>query len=275
VKVFISADIEGISCIVDSPSQTADAGRDYERGRRLMTGDVNAAIAGAFDGGATEVVVSDGHGASKMRNILLEELDSRADAVVGSPKPLTQMEGIGKEHKVVFLVGYHARMGSSGILSHTISGGTVANIWVNDRLVGETGLNSLIAGGFGVPVGLLTGDQCVAEEARALMPWIDTVVVKYAISRNSARCIPPARTKQMIQAAAALAVKSAAAGKYEPLTFAPPLTYKAQFVNAGIADGASRAQGITRLDPTTFTFTADCPIKGFKILRGLIGLAQQ
>ncbi|MDP2859411.1 MAG: M55 family metallopeptidase [Bacillota bacterium] len=273
MKVFISADIEGITGVVDAELQTGPAGRDYEKARRLMTQDVNAAISGAFDGGATEVVVSDGHGASANRNILLEELDPRAEAVVGSPKPLTQMEGIDSTFGLVMLVGYHARMGSNGILSHTISGGAVANVWINDTLVGETGINSLLAGGFGVPVGLVTGDQCVSAEAKALMPWVDTVIVKHAITRSSARCLSPVRTKELIHAAAVSAVKATAQGKYKPLVFSTPLTYKLQLINSGLADKAGR-MGEERIDPTTFRIVGDCPIRCFKKMRALIGLAQ-
>lgn len=273
MKVFISADIEGITGVVDGPLQTSDAGKDYERARKLMTGDVNAAIEGAFQAGATEVVISDGHGASHMRNLLIEEIDPRAELVAGSPKPLTQMEGIDEEFGIALFVGYHARMGSSGILSHTISGATVQNIWINDVVVGETGLNAAIAGAFGVPVGLVTGDQCVSEEAKALMPWVDTVVVKRAITRSSARLLAPLRTRPMIEQAAKAAVNKARSSGYKPLVFDKPLTYRIQFLNAGMADGAARMQGATRENPTTISVVADCPITGFKHIRALVGLA--
>ncbi len=273
MKVFISADIEGITGVVDAELQTGTAGRDYEKARRLMTQDANAAIGGAFDAGASEVVISDGHGGSSMRNLLLEELDPRAEAVVGSPKPLTQMEGIDSTFGLAMLVGYHARMGSEGILSHTISGGAVANVWINDVLVGETGINSLLAGAFGVPVGLVTGDQCVTAEAKALMPWVDTVVVKHAITRYAARCLSPARTRELIHAAAVEAVRSASQGKYRPLVFATPLTYRLQLINSGLADKAARMSE-ERINPTTFRIVGECPVDCFKRMRALIGLAQ-
>ena len=273
MKVFISADIEGVSGVVDSEFQTTVTGRDYEKARRLMTLDVNAAIAGAYDGGATEVVVSDGHGASNMRNLLLEELDERAEAVVGSPKPLTQMAGIGAGFGVVFFVGYHARMGSDGILSHTIMSQTVAGISVNGRPVGETGINALIAGGFGVPIGLVTGDQCLAAEARELLPWVDTVVVKHALTRTSARCLAPGRARAMIREAAARSVGSAAAGKYTPLRLHPPLVYEVQFLNSGLADKAARMDGAERINPTTLRVMADDPVTAFQRMRALIALA--
>jgi len=274
VKVFISADIEGITGVVDSDLQTGDGGKDYERARRLMTGDVNAAIAGAFEAGATEVVVSDGHGASRMRNLLIEEIDTRADLVVGSPKPLTQMEGVDSTYGVAMFVGYHARASSNGILSHTISGKALANVWINGVAVGETGLNASIAGGFGVAVGLVTGDQCVAAEASELLPWVDTVVVKQAITRTAARCMAPGRTRPMIQAAASETVKKARAGAYKPLTFDAPLEYKVEFHNSGLCDSAARAAGVERVDAITLAFSAPDPISGFKILRSLVGLAQ-
>jgi D-amino peptidase len=272
MKVFMSVDIEGITGIVDAGLQTSDAGKDYERARRLMTGDANAAIAGAFEAGATEVLVSDGHGASKMRNMLIEELDPRAVYVAGTPKPLTQMEGIDETFSVAMLIGYHARMGSPGILSHTIQGSNVQNIWINDTPVGETGLNAAIAGAFGVPVGLVTGDQYVTEEAVALMPWVDTVVVKKAVTRTAAHLYSPLRTQPMIKAAAAAAVKNAMANKYQPLVFPRPMTYKIQFLNAGMADGAARFQAATRVNGTTLAVSAADSIVGFKDIRAMVGL---
>jgi D-amino peptidase len=267
-RVFISCDLEGITGVV-SREQTGPAGKDYESTRRMMTADVNAAIEGALAGGAGLVVVSDGHGS--MRNLLLDELDPVAEAVVGSPKPLTQMEGIGGQFDVVFFVGYHARMGSSGVLSHTISGSAVANIWVNDVLMGETGLNAVLAGHFGVPVGLVTGDQCVCAEARELLGDVVTVEVKQAITRYAARCLHAKRSQALIREAAERATREA--GRFSPLRVRLPVTYKIQFKDTGMADAAIRIPGAIVVDPTTLAYTGDDPATVFKAIRGMIGLA--
>lgn len=153
MKIFISADMEGISGIATG-QQMQDG--EYARFRKLMTQDINAAIEGAFAGGAKEVVVGDSH--ANMSNILIEELDSRARLITGSNKLLCQMEGIDDTFDGVFFVGYHGREGGSprGVINHTLMGLAVTEIRVNGRPVGEAELNSGVAGYFNVPVLLVT-----------------------------------------------------------------------------------------------------------------------
>lgn len=267
-RVFISCDLEGITGVV-SRDQTGQTGRDYERARKMMTADVNAAVEGALAGGAELVVVSDGHGS--MQNLLLEELHPSAEAVIGSPKPLTQMEGIDESFDVALFVGYHARMGSPGVLSHTISGAKVANVWINDVLVGETGLNAALAGRFGVPVGLVTGDQCVCAEARELLDGVLTVATKQAITRYSARCLHPQRSRELIREAAETATRDQAA--FRPFLVSLPATYKIQFKDTGMAEAALRTPGAVVVNSTTLAYTSDDPVTAFQAIRAMIGLA--
>ena len=169
-----------------------------------MTEDVNAAVRGAFDGGAKEVFVTDGHASGS--NILIEELDPRASLNTGSPSPLSMVQGVDEVDGVLF-VGYHARAGSpDGILDHTWSSRTVANVWLNDILVGEYGLNAAVAGHFDVPVLMVTGDQTACMQTVELLGDLETVVVKHATGRYSAECLPPKIAQGMIQKAAAKAV---------------------------------------------------------------------
>src|SRR5918992_6153816 len=124
---------------------------DYPIARRLMTGDANAAIAGAFDAGATEVVVCDSHGPA--RTLLVEELDSRATLVRGLHKPGKMVEGLDSSFDAVCLVGYHARAGAAhGILNHTWLGKEIQDVWLNGEPAGELRLVAAVAGHFGVPV---------------------------------------------------------------------------------------------------------------------------
>ena len=268
-RVFISCDIEDITGVIGR-DQAGSTGKDYERARRAMTADVNAAVDGALAAGATLVVVSDGHGS--MQNLILEDLNPAAEVVLGSPKPLTHMEGIGPDFDVAFFVGYHARMGSPGVLSHTISGSVVANVWVNGVLVGETGINATLAGRYGVPVGLITGDQHVCAEARALLGELHTVEVKQAITRYSARCLHPERTRVLIHDAAKLAVEGAAG--LRPYVAGSPVTFRIQFKDTGMTDSAVRAPNAVKIDPLTLEITDDDAAKAFIGLRAMIGLAQ-
>lgn len=156
LKVYISSDMEGIAGLV-SGTQVTGGERDYAVGRRLMIAETNAAIAAAFDAGATEVLVNDSHGSQT--NLLAEELDRRAVLITGAPKPRGMMQGIDSTFDAVVFIGYHAQ-GSSidAVLGHTYSG-ALKRVTLNGREVGEYGLNAAVAGHFGVPVVFIAGDK--------------------------------------------------------------------------------------------------------------------
>ena len=248
MRIYISADEEGISGVVGSLSP-GGAG-DEERSCRLMTQEVNAAIEGALEAGATEVVVNDSHGS--MRNLRIEDINPEAVLIAGSPKPMGMMQGIDSRFDAVFLVGYHARMGTPGVWNHTISGGTVANIWVNDVVVGEAGLNAMIAGYYGVPVAMVTGDQCLAREVHELMPWVEAVEVKQAITRYAAACLPPAKAHEAIRKGAGKAL--AGLGEAKPLTVKSPVKITLQLRDTGQAEAAARLPGAEVVDPLTVAY---------------------
>jgi D-amino peptidase len=270
VKVYISCDIEGISGVVSAAPQTSSDGKDYGRARDLMTAEVNAAIAGAVKAGATEIVVNDSHG--PMTNILIEKIDPAATLVTGAPKALSMMQGIGPEFQAVLLVGYHSRMGTVGVLSHTISGGAVANVWVNDIPVGETGINAGLAGYFGVPVVMVTGDDEVAKEAKALLPHIHTATVKWAVNRQAARCLAPVKARQVIEEETQKALGDLDSAKiWLP---GSPVTFKIEFKDSGLADNAARLPFSKVLDPRTLSYTADNYLTAFKGLRAMIALSR-
>jgi D-amino peptidase len=206
MKIFISADMEGISGVATG-QQMQDA--EYQRFRKLMTQDVNAAIEGAFAGGATEVVVGDSHG--NMSNILIEDLDERASLISGSNKLLCQMEGVDSSFSGVFFVGYHGREGGShrGVLNHTLMGLAVTELRLNGRSIGEAELNAGVAGYYDVPVLLVTGDDVVADEAKEYMPEIETAIVKRGIDRFAAELISPKKAQEVIREAAQHATEKA------------------------------------------------------------------
>ena len=270
MKVYISCDIEGVSGVVSAAPQTSAEGKDYGRARDLMTEEANAAIAGAVKAGATEIVVNDAHG--PQTNILIEKIDPAATLVTGAPKVLSMMQGIGPEFDAVVLVGYHSKMGTQGVLSHTISGGAVADVWVNDIPVGETGINAGIAGFYGVPVVLVTGDDEVGREAKALLPHIHTATVKWVVNRQAARCLAPVKARQVIKEATEKALSDLGSAK----TWLPgsPVTFKIEFKDSGLADNAARLPYSKVLDPRTLSFTADDYLTAFKGLRAMIGLSR-
>jgi len=175
MKVYISCDMEGISGVV-AGKQTEGNGEEYKRAQKLMTDELNAAIEGALAGGATEILVNDSHG--HMRNILIEELNPKAQLISGSPKPLLMMQGIDASFDAAFFIGYHAQAGTAySVLDHTYAG-IVYQVSLNGRPMGETGLNAALAGYFGVPVVLVSGDKLLVEEATALLGTVEGVAVK-------------------------------------------------------------------------------------------------
>jgi D-amino peptidase len=211
MKRLIATDMEGISGVVDW-DQVDKTKSDYGRFVKIMTSEVNAAVRGAYDGGAKEVAVTDGHDTG--RNILIEELDPRASLHYGHPSPLSMVQGVQQGVDAAVMIGYHARSGTAGaVLSHTWTGTSIADVWLNDRPVGEMGIASAVCGYYGVPVIFLSGDQAVCSEAADWMPGIETVAVKKGAGRFAAECLPPAVTHPMIQNGVKKAVEHFTAGK--------------------------------------------------------------
>jgi D-amino peptidase len=254
MRVYVSVDMEGCSGIVHR-EHTNPKGYDYELARRLMTDEANAAIMGAFEGGASEVVVSDSHGGNGMRNLLLHNLDERAEVVIGTPRRLGQLEGLDASFAALMLVGYHTRHGAAGVLSHTTNGQAVANLWLNESLVGEIGLNARLAGHFGVPVVLVSGDDLTIAEAKTDLPGCESVVVKKALGRYAAQCLHPKRAQDLLRQVASAGVKKAKTIK--PLIAPEPVTIRLQFKESGSAESAARVPGAKLVSDDTVML--ECP----------------
>lgn len=253
MKILIAVDMEGITGVV-SWDQVDPDHAEYSRFRRLMTADVNAAVRGAFAGGADEVIVTDGH--HHGRNILIEELDPRARLNSGSPSALSMVEGIQRGVDAVLQVGYHAAAGTlNAILCHTWTG-LVTNLWLNGLPVGEIGLNAATSGHFGAPVIMISGDKAACDEAAALLPGIQTAVVKVASARYAAECLPPAQSHALIEVAAKTAVEKFAQGKSTtPLRLETPVRVRIEFDHPTQADNAEMIPGVSRIDGRTIVFT--------------------
>src|SRR5579859_2931849 len=209
VKVFISFDMEGVAGISDW-AQCRGPGQAYEEGRRLLLGEVNAAIDGALAGGATEIVCNDSHGT--MSNLDPAELHGQASYVSGRHKPMYMMQGLDASADVIFMVGYHGSIsGESSVLSHTYNPSVVSHVTLNGARVGESGINALVALAHGVPVGLITGDQHTAAEADPFLASAERVVVKESFTRFGADNLHPEAARALIFAGARRAVERAPA----------------------------------------------------------------
>src|SRR5215210_1044411 len=202
MKVHVISDMEGVAGIVKW-QQTTGGEPMYEEGRRLYTEEINAAVRGAKAGGATEIVVMDCHGAGKgwtFNSLLPELLDPDCEFVVQTEwTEYTDLLEQGCD--AALFVAMHARAGTrDGVLSHTVSGKDYRGLWFNGIPVGETGINAALCGTWGCPVVLVTGDRATCEEARELLgSALETVAVKEGLGRFSARHLPPARARQLIE----------------------------------------------------------------------------
>lgn len=260
-KVYISVDMEGISG-VNSDNQTSAAGAEYGRARKLMVEDANAAIRGAFEGGATDVLVNDSHGSQ--RNLLPEDLDPRARLISHSFKRHGMMEGLDESFDAVVFVGYHAKASSPrGIFAHTGSG-VLTDVQVNGVSVGEGGMNAILAQWFGVPVVVVTGDDVAVEQQKETAPDVRGVVVKRAINSRAVELRPLAEARRDIQAAVKAAV--ATARKSAPKR-AATYTVRMSYRDPAFVDVATAFREVKMVTPTSIEFTRESMPEAYRLIR--------
>ncbi|MGE5672835.1 MAG: M55 family metallopeptidase [Mycobacterium leprae] len=268
MRILISCDMEGITGVTRGKHCSSTEG-DYQRFRKLMTKDVNAAIEGAASEGATEFLVVDAHGSGT--NILIEELDPRAELISGVNTHFCQMEGIDASFDGVFFVGYHAREGNGdGVISHTVMGVAVTRLLCNGREVGETGLNAGLAGHYGVPVALVCGDDVVAAEATEILGPVETAITKQAISRHTARVLSVQTAQNTIRERAAAAVRRIKAGSVKPYVVPGPVTFELEFKATDSAYMVSLFPTVKRIGAKTVQVTGDDYPSAFKQLWGTL-----
>jgi D-amino peptidase len=225
MKVYIMTDMEGVSgvhsrLVWDVKSEM------YRVGRKMLTSDVNAAVEGALEAGATRIVVNDGHG--EPNNILLEELNPAAEYELPVSGAMF-MPGLDESYDVVLLIGYHAMAGTEkAFLDHT-QGGSWVNYYVNSVKMGDIGQVAVITGHYKVPVTLVSGDLAATLEAKSLLGNIEAVSVKTAYNRNYARCIHPAKTRMLIRDAAKKAMSRAK--EISPYVVQKPITLKLEYIS--------------------------------------------
>jgi D-amino peptidase len=231
MKILISTDIEGVAGVFHH-DQARPGNPEYERARLLMTHEANAAIAGAFDAGATEVLVNDSHGS--FRNMPPDLLDARAQAVMGKPRYLSMMAGVDQRVDAVCMIGYHSRAQGRGVLAHTINSFAFARIYLNGTELGEPGIYGALAGQYGVPVAMASGDDAFIEESRPLFPHATFVQTKRATGHTSAISLSPAQACAAIRAGVAAAL--AEPGRTRPFVLQGPIAVRIQTQTPALAD---------------------------------------
>jgi D-amino peptidase len=252
MNVFISIDMEGVAGVA-ALRQVWRGSDDFPTARRLMTAEANAAVDGAFQGGAASVVVNDSHG--DMENLLPDEMDARAELLIGTPKVWSMMQGFGSEFEVALFVAYHAGAGTeAAVMDHTYSGRLLYEVRVNGEPWTEADLNAALAGTYGVPVGLVTGDDKACTQAAKRLAGVRTVVVKEGFGRGVAKSMHPSAACDAIRTGAAEAVAAATAGELQPFRPEPPFVLEADIVNTSATELCSMVPGVTRVGARTVRF---------------------
>lgn len=271
MKIYISADMEGVAGIT-SVEQTNPVGQpEYARSCELMTGEVNAACEGALDGGATEILVNDSHW--NMRNIIHEQLPPDVRLIRGSPKQLSMNEGLDPSFAAAAFVGYHAAGGTNdAVLDHTYSGETVYEVHFNGQTCSEARINAAVAGAFGVPVIFLSGDQAACADAREFLPWAETVQVKRAIGRYAADSLSPQHARAAIKAGLKRALAESKARGAQPYRLASPVTLDIRFASTVKADMAALLPGSERIGGRHVRYCHEDFLTVFRAFRALLTL---
>lgn len=264
MKILVSADMEGATGVT-WPADVLPGTPQWERCRSLFTSDVNAAVLGFLDGGADEVLINEAHWT--MRNLLLEQLDERAQMLTGRHKTLSMVEGVqhGDVDGVAF-VGYHTGAGSEGVLAHTYLANSITGVWLNGTHASEGLLNAHVVGEYGVPVVLVTGDDLTCVDADGYAPDALKVAVKDHVSRYAAVCRTPARTAADIRSAARRA--TALAVRRDPV-HGGPYTVELEFDAAHLAMAATVVPGTERFGERKVAYTSETMYEGIRTFKAV------
>jgi D-amino peptidase len=264
-KVFISVDMEGMAANVGMEDVLPNP-LDYQMGRKRMTAEANAAIEGALAAGAKEIVVADSH--SRMNNILADELHKKALLVRGSPRPLIMMEGLDDSFDAALLIGYHSRSGNAlGVLAHSFVL-PIQDLMLNGVILGESGFNAAIAGHFNVPVAFAAGDDTLKAEVNEIMPWVHTVVTKWAISFTSAKNLAPKVSQDLIREGTEKALNELESK--QPYRVNTPIEFAVEFEKPFYALIAADIPGVKKTGGRSVTYTAQDMMEVVRVWRLLI-----
>lgn len=269
MKIYISADMEGISGVIHAV-ETDGSSSAYMQARKWMTSDVNAAVEGALRGaGAAEIHVKDAHAGA--RNILLDELREEAHLIGGWDVTNSMVQGLDETYDALVLVGYHSMAGTeNGILAHTYSG-CVKQLSINDRPIGESEIAALIAGHYGVPVVFVSGDQTVVEELASFVGEIPHVITKYGMARESGKVVKPEITRKAIGNRVSKAL--AGASEFRPFKMELPLRMSLRLSSPKMADLIGLLPEVSQTGLDEVKCEVKDPVAMLNMFRVMLGLA--
>lgn len=269
-SVFVSADMEGCATIVHWDEVQPGASAAYQRTRAILAAEVNAALGGAFAAGARAAVVNDSH--SSMRNLVLEGLNKRAKLVTGRFKPLYMLQGVDAlNHAIAFFIGYHGAIGDrDAVMGHTYSPRVIFECRLAGQVVGELTINAALAGHYGVPVALVSGDRTTLAEAARNIPWALRVETKRSLSYYAAECRSPAIVQDALRTASAQAVRQRA--EMQPYKLSSPVVLEIDTLTTAQADRLDSLDGFSRTASRGVAFTADDMLAAYRALIAIIQL---
>lgn len=262
LKVYISADMEGVGGVVTG-EQLSPTGFEYAKAREYMTEEVLAAIAAARAAGATEIVVSDSHG--NFQNLLLDKLPKDVLVIRGGPRPLSMMQGIDGTFDAVLFIGYHSgTTNPAGVRAHTISSARLADVRLNGVSMPEAGINAAIAGHFGVPVVMISGDDAAVAEARKIVGDLEGAIVKEALGFHSARTLTPEAARERIGDAVRRALANRS--RFRPVAPKTPATLEITFKNYRPAEILAYLPNVERIDAHSVRFVGKDVLEAARFL---------
>ena len=256
MKVLIGTDIEGVAGVVSFSLQTELDSRYYEAARKLLTAEVNAAVEGLLEAGATDILISDGHGPGAVH---FESLHPKAKLLHGRPCAPTDMRNeIYGAYDVSIMIGQHAMAGTrDGNLNHTQDSSSVDYYKLNGKLIGEIAQWALLCGALGIPTIFLSGDDAACKEAKELINGIETVAVKQGLGRNSAISLSAQAAAEKIRTGTAMALKKYITRPAKPFALNGPFVLEKRFFHTDTADAVCKDSRYKRIDSQTVQISSD------------------
>jgi len=267
LKIFISADMEGVVGVV-SDAQIGPGGFEYERFRGFMTAEVNACIAAAREAGATEILIADAHGNGQ--NLLIERLPDDVMLVRSWPRPMGMMEGIDSSFDGVIFLGYHASTANErGVRAHTFSSASVTAVRLNGMSMSEGSVNAAIAGHFGVPVIMVSGDNVAVAETQVIIGDVEGAVVKWAKGFHSAQTLMPEAAYRVIRDRTKAAIERI--DEFEPYVLEPPLRLELSLKHYRPVELLSYLPNVERINSHTVRFVGQDILEVSRFLSVALG----
>ncbi len=265
MRIYILTDLEGVGGVLNR-TQTRSGEAAYEKAREWLTLEVNAAVQGAIEGGATEIVVLDGHGANNACNLVYEKLHEGAQYIMGTPW-MEYLQSLASSFDGFFQIGAHAMAGTPGaILEHTMSSESWVEMQINDTPTGEIGLCAAVAGHFDVPFVMVSGDDKACREAAELVPEIECAIVKEGISRHCAKLLPMPVVHSLIREKAATAVGKAKTVR--PFKVDSPVEIQIEYFRNDMVEGIKERAGVKKIGGRKVVYAGDNIIEAYARVRG-------